>query len=187
LVDTASTFRPATEETVMTNTAHRAAAVTPLRRPPVRQGTLVRSEIAHTFEVFVSSIGVWWPVQRFSAGGERVVDVTVEPRLHGRVYETWADGTAVDWGRVLAWEPPHRITMTWTSTPVTTEVELTFTALGPTLTRVAVEHRGWDALSEAQLSEDCALPGGYTSGAYATGWACILTHLAAAAEADTPA
>jgi hypothetical protein len=52
---------------------------------------------------------------------------------------------------------------------------------------VAVEHRGWDALSEAQLSEDCALPGGYTSGAYDTGWACILTHLAAAAEADTPA
>jgi hypothetical protein len=52
---------------------------------------------------------------------------------------------------------------------------------------VAVEHRGWDALSEAQLSEDCALPGGYASGAYATGWVRILTHLAAAAEADTPA
>jgi uncharacterized protein YndB with AHSA1/START domain len=171
----------------MTNTADRAAAATPLRRPPVRQATLVRSEIAHTFEVFVSSIGVWWPVQPFSAGGERVVDVTVEPRLHGRVYETWADGTVVDWGRVLAWEPPHRIAMTWTSTPVTTEVELNFTALGPVLTRVAVEHRGWDALSEAQLSEDCALPGGYASGAYATGWARILTHLAAAAEADTPA
>ena len=61
------------------------------------------------------------------------------------------------------------------------------TALAPVLTRVAVEHRGWDALSEAQLSEDCALPGGYASGAYATGWARILTHLAAAAEADTPA
>jgi uncharacterized protein YndB with AHSA1/START domain len=161
--------------------------VTPLRRPPVRHATLVRSDIGHTFEVFVSSIGAWWPVQPFSAGGEHVVDVTVEPRLRGRVYETWADGTLVEWGRLLAWEPPHRIVMTWTSTPVTTEVELTFTALGPVLTRVAVEHRGWDALSETQLREDCALPGGYSSGAYATGWAHILTQLAAAAEVATPA
>src|SRR6201987_1968831 len=127
----------------MTNTAHQAP-VTPLRRPPVRQATLVRSEITHTFEVFVSSIGVWWPVQRFSAGGERVVDVTVEPRRHGRGYETWADGTVEDWGRSRAWEPPHRIPMTRTSTSVATEVDPTFTALRPVLTRVAVEHRGWD-------------------------------------------
>jgi uncharacterized protein YndB with AHSA1/START domain len=172
---------------MMTNSARQAAPVMPLRRPPVRQATTVRSEIGHTFEVFVSSIGVWWPVQPFSAGGERVVGVTVEPRLHGRVYETWADGTVVEWGRLLAWEPPRRIAMTWTSTPVTTEVELTFAALGPALTRVEVEHRGWEALSEAQLSEDCALPGGYASGAYATGWARILTNLAAAAESDAQA
>jgi uncharacterized protein YndB with AHSA1/START domain len=171
----------------MTNSARQAAAVTPLRRPPVRQATLVRSEISHTFDVFVTAIGVWWPVQPFSAGGERVVDVTVEPRLHGRVYETWADGTVVEWGRLLAWEPPSRILMTWTSTPVTTEVELTFTALGPALTRVAVEHRGWDALSEAQLSEDCALPGGYASGGYAIGWTRILTRLATAVEGGAPA
>jgi uncharacterized protein YndB with AHSA1/START domain len=171
---------------MMTNSAFQASAMTPLRRPPVRQATLVRSEISHTFDVFVSDIGAWWPVQPFSAGGERVVDVTVEPRLDGRVYETWSDGAVVEWGRVLVWEPPRRIAMTWTSTPVTTEVELTFAALGPALTRVAVEHRGWDALSEAQLSEDCALPGGYASGAYATGWARILTQLAAAAEANSP-
>ena len=153
----------------------------------VRQATVVRRPITHTFEVFVTAIGVWWPVQPFSAGGERVVDVTVEPRLNGRVYETWADGTVVEWGRLLAWEPPHRIAMTWTSTLVTTEVELSLTALGPALTRVAVEHRGWEALSETQLSEDCALPGGYASGGYATGWARILTQLAAAAEADASA
>jgi uncharacterized protein YndB with AHSA1/START domain len=172
---------------MMVNSAHRAAPVTPLRRPPVRQATVVCSEISHTFDVFVAEIGAWWPIQPFSAGGERVIDITVEPRLHGRVYETWADGTVVEWGRLLAWEPPRRIAMTWTSTPVSTEVELTFTALGPTLTRVAIVHRGWDALSEEQLSEDCALPGGYASGAYATGWARILTQLATAAEAGTPA
>ena len=64
-------------------------------------------------------------------------------------------------------------------------MELTFTALGPALTRVSVEHRGWEALDDAQLREDCALPGGYASGAFSTGWSHILTALARAAEADT--
>ena len=161
--------------------------VTALRRPPVRQSTLVRASARHAFDTFVTTIGAWWPVQPFSAGKDQVRDITIEQRQGGRVYETWDDGTEIDWGTLLTWQPPERFTMTWTGTPATTEVELTFTALGPVLTRVAVEHRGWDALSEAQLSEDCALPGGYASGAYATGWARILTDLAAAAEADTPA
>lgn len=153
------------------------ATVTDLRRPPVRQATLVRSDVAHTFAVFVDTIAVWWPVQPYSTGGERVRDVTIEPHLGGRVYETWGDGTEVDWGRLLAWEPPHRLVMTWNSTPAPTEVELTFTALGPALTRVAVEHRGWEALSDAELSEDYALCGGYTQG-----WARVLACLAAATD-----
>ena len=55
---------------------------------------------------------------------------------------------------------------------------------GHSLTRVAVEHRGWEALSEAQLREDCALPGGYAAGSFATGWARILAALTRAAETD---
>jgi uncharacterized protein YndB with AHSA1/START domain len=68
--------------------------------------------------------------------------------------------------------------MTWTGTPATTEVELTFISLGPGLTRVTVEHRGWDALTDEQLAADCALPGGYSSGAYSKGWGAILSCLA---------
>jgi hypothetical protein len=149
-------------------------AVTALRRPPVRQATLVRAGIGHTFYTFVTTIGAWWPVQPFSAGKRRVHDVTIEQCHHGRVYETWDDGTEIDWGTVSAWEPPARFVMTWTNTPAPTEVEFTFAALGPALTRVAVEHRGWEALTDEQLSEDCALPGGYTAGSYVAGWAQIL-------------
>lgn len=61
-------------------------------------------------------------------------------------------------------------------------MELAFAALGPALTRVTVEHRGWEALSDAQLAEDCALPGGYTGGAYSTGWTTILGRFAAAVD-----
>ena len=157
----------------------RRAVVTPLRRAPVRQSVVVRAPQRRTFDAFVRTIGAWWPVRPFSAGKDRVAAVTVERRCGGRVYETWADGTEVTWGELLAWEPPERFVMTWTMTPVATEVELTFTTLGPRLTRVAVTHRGWEALSDEQLGEDCALPGGYAGGAYATGWALILGRLGA--------
>jgi len=162
------------------------AGVTALRRPPIRQSVLIRSDAAHTFDTFVRTIGVWWPVQPFSAGKDRVRDVTIEQRTSGRVYETWADGTVVEWGKLLVWDPPARFVMTWAETPVPTEVELSFAALGPAMTRVMVEHRGWEALSDAQLSEDCALPGGYSSGAYSVGWARILESFAAAASLAEP-
>ena len=158
------------------------ATVVPLRRPPVRQSTVVRSDRAHTFDVFVRTIGIWWPVNPFSAGKDRVRDVTIEPRTGGRVYETWQDGTQVTWGELLAWDPPERFVMTWTMTPVPTEVELRFRVLGPALTQVEVEHRGWEALSDEQLAEDCALPGGYLGGSYAAGWTRILARMVAAAE-----
>ena len=167
--------------------AEPADAVTALRRPPIRQATTVRSDVDHTFDVFVREIGAWWPTTTFSAGRDHVQTVTVEPRTGGRVYERWHDDTVVEWGRLLAWDPPRRFTMSWLCSPAPTEVELTFTALGPALTRVAVEHRGWEALSAAQLREDCALPGGYAAGSFATGWTRILAALTRAAETEEPA
>jgi hypothetical protein len=148
----------------------------------VRQATLVRSSLRHTFDTFIDTIGVWWPVHSMSAGRERVRDVTIERRTGGRVYEVWQDGTTFDWGTLLAWEPPSRFVMTWNITPVPTEVELTFSQLGPTLTRVAVEHRGWERLTEEQLSAPCAEPGGYAAGNFDRGWRRILTCFAAAVD-----
>jgi uncharacterized protein YndB with AHSA1/START domain len=156
------------------------STVTALRRPPVRQSVVVRSDRGHTFDTFVRTIGVWWPVTPFSAGKDRVRDVTFERCQGGRVYETWQDGTEIDWGKVLVWEPPERFVMTWNMTSVVTEVELRFAELGPLLTRVSVEHRGWEQLTEEQLAKDCALPGGYLGGSYTEGWARILGCLAQA-------
>jgi uncharacterized protein YndB with AHSA1/START domain len=155
-------------------------SVTRLRPPPVRQSTIVRSDIEHTFDAFVRTIGAWWPVDPFSSGQDRVRDIVIERQPGGRVYESWADGTEVDWGELLAWEPPDRFVMTWVQTPVPTEVELSFTALGPALTRITAEHRGWEALTDEQLAQDCALPGGYSTGSYSVGWAEILARAAAA-------
>lgn len=98
---------------------------------PIRQSTTVRGDIDRTFEAFVRLIGAWWPVEPLSVGKNRVRDVTVDPRLGGRVYETWDDGTTVDWGEVVVWQPSSRLVMSWVHTPAPTEVELSFAALGP--------------------------------------------------------
>jgi hypothetical protein len=156
--------------------------VVALPRPPVRCSTTVRSTRAHTFDVFVRTVGTWWPAQTFSAGRDHVRDITIERQSGGRVFEVWDDGSVVVWGQVGVWEPPDRFVMSWLGTPVPTEVELSFLELGPSLTRVAVEHRGWEALTDEQLAEDCALPGGYTGGAYSAGWARILAALGQAVE-----
>jgi uncharacterized protein YndB with AHSA1/START domain len=159
--------------------------VVALRRPPIRQHTLVRSDAAHTFDVFVTTIGQWWPLRPFSAGEDRVTDVVFERRAGGRVYERWDDGTTVGWGDVLAFEPPERFVMTWAVTPAVTEVELRFRPLGPALTRVELEHRGWEALAETDLGRDCALPGGYAGGSYQRGWELILETFRTAVEEDS--
>ena len=130
-------------------------------RPPIRQSVLVRASRPHVFDVFTATIGAWWPVTPFSAGQASVRSVTMEPRQGGRVYETWADGTEVDWGDLLVWEPPERFVMTWRCTSAVTEVELRFAELGPSLTRVALEHRGWERLGA--VDDD-----------YVAGWARVL-------------
>ena len=138
-----------------------------MHRPPIRQSTMVRSTIDHTFDVFVRTLDQWWPLRTHSRGKERVVRVTCEERVGGRVYETWADGQTHTWGTLLAWEPPTRFVLTWEIVqPAVTEVELTFRELGPSLTRVQVEHRGWDRLTEEQARE--------LMGDYSRGWALIL-------------
>jgi hypothetical protein len=148
---------------------------------PIRQATLVRSDVGRTFDVFVREIGGWWPLRPLSIGGAKVVTVTFEPHLGGRVYETWADGTEVTWGQVRAWDPPAGFTLSWEVLPVVTEVELRFKPLGPALTRVELEHRGWENLTSEQLAEVTALAGGYSAG-----WAMALDLLRTRLEPDLP-
>jgi len=151
--------------------------VRPLVRPPIRRDTIVHSVVGHTFDVFVREIGTWWPMVPYSIGQEKVVAATVEPHLGGRVYETWADGSEATWGHVIAWEPPGVFGMTWELLPAVTDVELRFTALGPAVTRVELEQRGWDRLTTEELAAASTVAGGY-----AAGWARVLDSLQCAAE-----
>jgi uncharacterized protein YndB with AHSA1/START domain len=113
-----------------------------------------------------------------SQGKERVASVTVERRAGGRVYETWHNGETRTWGTLLAWDPPQRFVLTWDIiAPRVTEVELTFRELAPSLTRVEVEHRGWEKLSDTDLELI-----GEKRESYDGGWAMILRLFSEAAS-----
>jgi hypothetical protein len=152
-----------------------AENVVPMMRPPIKQSVLVPSGRQHTFEVFTQRLADWWPLVPFSSGGGRVSNVTLDPRVGGRVIEVWEDGSQVEWGELLAWTPPEAFAMTWNITGTPTEVELRFLEMAPSLTRVELEHRGWERLSEDELLADCGIPGGYVGGAFTEGWHRILT------------
>jgi len=114
----------------------------------VRKSTLVHAPQAHAFTVFTERMSDWWPLQSHHIGSQPAQRAIVEPRAGGRWFERAADGSECDWGRVVTWEPPHRLVLSWDigadwkSHPgLGTEVEVRFIADGPDTTRVELEHR----------------------------------------------
>ena len=110
--------------------------------------------LEQAFEVFTRRFDTWWPPQ-FHIGAAEVDQIILEPRVGGRWYERGTDGSECDWGRVLDWEPPHRVLFTWQingsfqfdpDPTHASEIEVRFHADGPEQTVVEVEHRHLDRL-----------------------------------------
>ena len=105
------------------------------------------------FTIWTAATSTWWPTSH-TVSTEPGLAVIFEPRVGGRVFERTADGTEHDWGRIVAWEPPHRLVYSWhlrVDRSDATEVEIRFTHLDRTTTRVDIEHRGWDRLGARGL------------------------------------
>lgn len=118
--------------------------------PPVEKSVLVRCDPARAFAAFTAEIAQWWPMQTHSVAEAQTRAVAIEPKVGGRIFETAADGTESEWGRILAWSPPTGFSMTWHPGRVAdphTVVELSFAAENGA-TRVRLVHRGWDALGK---------------------------------------
>ena len=148
--------------------------VAALDRPPIRRTVVVTVDRSRTFDVFVRRMAEWWPLTPFSRGGERVRTVVVDETVGGQVAEVWDDGTSWTWGDVLEWDESTAFAMTWNVTGTPTVVALRFQRVSDGITRVELEHRGWERLTEAELGEDCAIAGGYRGGAFHRGWEEIL-------------
>jgi uncharacterized protein YndB with AHSA1/START domain len=146
--------------------------------PPISGTVTVGVPIEQAFRVFTNSFNTWWP-HEYHIGQAEVAEVILEPREGGRWYERGVDGSECEWGRVLAWEPPHRLVFTWQingewqfdpDPEHASEVEVRLTADGPGQTTVEVEHRLLDRLVGGQ-----AIHGAITGGG---GWTLLLKGFA---------
>lgn len=122
-------------------------SVRTIKAAPVKKTIRVEAPQAHAFDVFTTRFGSWWPKSHHIAKVD-AREIIVEPRAGGRWYETGVDGSECIWGKVLAWEPPSRVVLSWhlnskfeLDDNVKSEVEVRFVADGANATRVELEHR----------------------------------------------
>jgi uncharacterized protein YndB with AHSA1/START domain len=135
----------------------------------VRVSTVVDAPIDRAFSVFTDDIGSWWDPDHHLLEGE-LAEMVFEPHVGGHVYDRGVDGSECRWARVLAYEPPNRIVISWdistqwqleTDLEKTSEVEVRFIPEGSDRTRVELEHRkldrhgdGWEQMRDAVGSND---------------------------------
>ncbi len=119
----------------------------------VRKAVRVNLPVHQAFSIFVEQMETWWPATHH-IGKTPFEAIFVEPRVGGRWYERDAEGNLNDWGTVLAWDPPHRVTLSWHVGPghdspdwvcdpdmaKASEVEISFAEEAPGITLVQLEH-----------------------------------------------
>ena len=118
---------------------------------PVTKTISVNASPERAFQVFTAGYDTWWP-RSHHIGKSPMKKAIIEGKAGGRCYTEQQDGTECDWGRVLVWEPPHRLVIAWQIThewgyqpdlAQSSEVEVRFTPEGAG-TRVDLEHRHLD-------------------------------------------
>ena len=147
----------------------------------IRKEIVVETSQARAFRVFTEETGAWWPLASHHIGEKAAEAAFIEPRAGGRWFERAEDGTECLWGKVLVWDPPGRLVLSWEigadwkhHDDFSAEVEVKFVALGPALTRVELEHRNLDRFGAA--AEDLRR-------SFDRGWLTILKLYADRAQA----
>jgi uncharacterized protein YndB with AHSA1/START domain len=125
---------------------------------------VVDAPIDLAFEVFTTGIGTWFPAA-YNLMPDPIAERIFEPRVGGQIIDRSETGEECRWSRVLAYEPPDRVVITWDISPTWTietdpdrasEIEVRFITEDSDRTRVELEHRhidrhgeGWEQLREA--------------------------------------
>jgi len=129
----------------------------------VQHSVVVEAPIDKAFKVFTEDFGRFKPPEHNMLGVE-IAETVFEARVGGSLYDRGVDGSECRWARVLAYEPPHRVILSWDISPYwqieadpdkTSEFEVRFVAETAARTRVELEHRnlqrhgdGWEGVRE---------------------------------------
>src|SRR5215213_4098212 len=133
----------------------------------IRKTIDVKAPVDRAFAVFAARMGEWWHKEHSIARETTQVDVVIEPRAGGRWYEKGADGSEHPWGRVIAYEPPHRLVLAWQLTrefvydpdfETTVEVRFEESADGA---RVHFEHRDLERMGAEAVETLEGMDGGW--------------------------
>src|SRR6476660_7849121 len=130
----------------------------------IRHEIVVDAPIDRAFSVFTEDFGAFKPREHNLLSVD-IAETVFEAHEGGNVYDRGVDGSECRWARVLAYEPPDRVVISWDISPHwqietdpgrTSEVEVRFTAETPGRTRVELEHRnlerhgpGWEPERDA--------------------------------------
>ena len=117
----------------------------------------VPAPVERAFTTFTRHVADWWVKEYTWCGPDALVEIGIEPGEGGMAYEIGPHGFRNDWGRVMVWQPPRRLVLSWQIGPdrapvpdprKATEVEVRFSAHGNGHTLVDVEHRKFDRHGE---------------------------------------
>lgn len=118
----------------------------------VRHAIVVEVPIGRAFKTFTEDFGRFKPAEH-NLLAVALAETVFEPRAGGYLYDRGVDGSICRWARVLAYEPPVRVLLSWNINPrwqletdpeKCSEWEVRFTAETPERTRVELEHRKLD-------------------------------------------
>lgn len=137
---------------------------------PVRHTVTVPLPAERAFRLFTEGFDGWWP-RSHKIGPSDLAEAVLEPREGGRWYERDVDGSECDWGRVLVFDSPNRLVVTWQinaewryddDSARGSEVEVRFTEEGGR-TRVELEHRGIErhGTGAEEIAKSVGSPGGW--------------------------
>jgi uncharacterized protein YndB with AHSA1/START domain len=137
----------------------------------VRVEVVVDAPLERAFSVFTEGFGRFKPPEHNLLAVE-IAETVFEAHVGGYLYDRGVDGSECRWARVLAYEPPHRVVLSWDISPQwqletdlekTSEWDVRFSAEAPERTRVELEHRNLERHGEGweQEREGVAGAGGW--------------------------
>lgn len=126
------------------------------RTTTVVASIVVEAPVEAAFKVFTADFGRFKPPEHNLLGVD-IAETVFEPRVGGYLYDRAVDGSECRWARVLAFEPPRRLLLSWDISPHwqlesdparASEWEVRFSPEGSEKTRVVIEHRHLDRHGE---------------------------------------